>query len=109
MSDTYNVMHINDVPNDEGVFFEIVEYDEKPDLKTMQSWTKSGTIEVLNVIHDGKECHAIIDEEGKFDNSNEINKMATTKWYKWLRKTGRTAFGDMIVGRCSVLINSELE
>ena len=49
----------------------VVEYDEKPDLETMQSWTKSGTIEVLHVVHDGKECHAIIDEEGKFDNSNE--------------------------------------
>jgi len=109
MSEKFEVMHINDVPNDEGVFFEIVEYDEKPDLKTMQSWTKSGMIEMITVMHDDKECHAIIDEEGKFVNSNEINKMATTKWNGWLRKTGRTAFGDMIVGKCSVLINFELE
>tara|TARA_R110000850_G_scaffold18742_10_gene57611 strand:+ start:96 stop:425 length:330 start_codon:yes stop_codon:yes gene_type:complete len=109
MSDTYSVMHIDDVPNDEGMFFEIVEYDEKPDLETMQSWTKSGTIEVLHVVHDGKECHAIIDENGKFDGSNEINKMASIKWYKWLKKNKRTAFGDMIVGKCSVLINFELE
>tara|TARA_B100002019_G_C21171165_1_gene548523 strand:- start:739 stop:1068 length:330 start_codon:yes stop_codon:yes gene_type:complete len=109
MSDTYNVMHIFDVPNDEGEFFEVVEYDEKPDLETMQSWTKSGMIEVITVMHEGKECHAIIDENGKFDDTNVINQMASTKWYTWLIDTGRTAFGDMIVGKCSVLTNYELE
>ena len=109
MSEKFEVLHILDVPNEDGNSLDYQEYDERPSPKQMQSWTKSGMIELLTIRHQGKDCHAIIDENGKFDNSNEINKMATTKWNKWLRKTGRTAFGDMIVGRCSVLINYELE
>jgi hypothetical protein len=109
MSDTFNVLHISDVPNEEGLFIDFVEYETRPDLKEMQSWTKSGLIELIHVTHNGRECHAIIDEEGKFDTSNEVNVMATVKWRNYLKKNGLTAYGDMIVGKCSVLTNYDLE
>ena len=109
MSDTFDVLHISDVPNEDGLFIELVEYETRPDLKEMQSWTKSGLIELVNVIHNGRECHAIIDEEGKFDSSNQVNGLATMKWRNYLNKNRLTALGDMIVGKCSVLINYDLE
>ena len=109
MTDTYNVLHISDVPNEDGLFLDLVKYKTKPDLKEMQSWTKSGLIEVLTVNHNGRECDAIIDEEGKFYTDNEVNTIATVKWRKFLKHNGLTAYGDMIVGKCSILVNYNLE
>jgi len=109
VSKTYNVLHISDVPNEEGLFIELIEYKNPPDLNEMQSWTKSGLIELIHVLHNGRECHAIIDEEGKFDNTNEVNGLATMKWRNYLKNNDLTALGDMIVGKCSVLTNYDLE
>lgn len=109
MSNTFDVLHISDVPNNDGLYTKLIKYDNKPDLKEMQSWTKSGLIELVTVFHDGKECDAIIDEEGKFYTDNEVNRIATVLWRKYLNDNGLTAFGDVLVGKCSVLLNYNLE
>tara|TARA_Y100001938_G_C8084700_1_gene431254 strand:- start:1497 stop:1826 length:330 start_codon:yes stop_codon:yes gene_type:complete len=109
MSNTFDVLHLTDVANELGLYMELVQYETKPDLKEMQSWTRSGLIEVINVNHNGRECDAIIDEEGKFYTDNKVNTMATVKWRKYLRHNGLTAYGDVIVGKCSILVNYNLE
>jgi hypothetical protein len=109
MSEKFEVLHILDVPNEDGISLDYQEYEERPSLKQMQSWTKSGMIELINVRHNDRDCQAIIDEEGKFNNSNEINKIASRKWWNWLKRNNYAWGNDMIVGKCSVLLNFELE
>jgi len=108
----FKVLHIGSSKDKGGTYTNtrtLEEFDDKPTLKEMQSWTDSGVIEVLTVMHEGEECHAIIDEEGKFNTNNEINGMATHKWWTYLRGNGFAWGQDMIVGNCTVLLNFELE
>tara|TARA_R100001163_G_scaffold42467_1_gene32102 strand:- start:306 stop:635 length:330 start_codon:yes stop_codon:yes gene_type:complete len=109
MSEKFEVMHILDVPNEDGNSLDYQEYDERPSLEQMQSWTKSGMIELVTIRHQGKDCHAIIDENGKFDNTNNRNQIATSKWWHWLKNNNYASGNDTIVGKCSVLLNFELE
>jgi len=114
--DTYKVLHlINKNPEAKtlGEHFtpitRIEEFDEKPTLKQMQSWTDSGMIEVITVKHEGEHRHAIIDEEGKYNNTNTPNSIATRKWWQYLKDAKYSWGNDVIVGNCAVLLNFELE
>ena len=104
--DTYKVLHL---ANREGEHNNVEEYDEKPTLKEMQAWTDSGLIELIHVIHEGEHRHAIIDEEGKYNNLNTQNSMATRKWWRFLKDNNYSWGNDVIVGNCAVLLNFELE
>ena len=110
--DTYKVLHLlNNNPDgkQDTPMTKVEEYDEKPTLKEMQAWTDSGLIELIHVIHEGEHRHAIIDEEGKYNNSNTQNSMATRKWWRYLKDNKYTWGNDVIVGDCAVLLNFELE
>ena len=112
----YKVKHLtngdNPMPYATENSVEIVEYDEgeQPSLADMKTWVRSGNnsmIELIKVIHEGKTCHAVINEEGKIIDL-PFNLNATIEYQAWLRENDLLV-NDVIVGNCAVITNFELE
>jgi hypothetical protein len=102
------VHHIEEFsPNTYATSYLRHEYDEHPTLEEMKSWVDDGWIEHIRVIHNGRECDAIIDEEGKLKGL-PVNPLATSEYHAWLTKRG-LELDDVIVGNCAVLTNFDLE
>ena len=87
-------------------------YDEYPSFDEIKSWIADnrsrGMIEHINVLHEGNECDAIIDEEGKIYDL-DVNPIATIMYDKFKEKHGYIVGNDLVVGTCAVLTNFELE
>ena len=87
-------------------------YDEYPSFDEIKSWIADnrsrGMIEHINVLHEGNECDAIIDEEGKIYDL-DVNPIATTMYDEFKAKHGYEVANDIVVGTCAVLTNFELE
>mgnify|MGYP003145766055 CR=1 FL=1 len=102
------VHHIEELPRNTYVISYLMhEYDEHPTIEEIKSWVDDAWIEHIRVIHNGKECDAIIDEEGKLKGL-PINPIATSEYHAWLSSKG-LPLDDVIVGNCAVLVNFNLE
>ena len=87
-------------------------YDEYPSFDEIKSWIADdksrGMIERISVLHEGNDCDAIIDEEGKLCDL-DMNPVATAMYDMFKRKHGYIHGNDVVVGTCAVLTNFELE
>jgi|TARA_R110000803_G_scaffold41582_2_gene89291 hypothetical protein len=104
----YNVKNLvnNDIPYATEHSEETIKLDRQPTLEEMREWV-DGRIELIRVIHEGRECHAIINEDGK-SNGLPFNLNATVRYHAWLTKQ-EYLLDDVIVGNCVVLTNFDLE
>ena len=78
---------------------------EEPTLEQLREWV-GGHIELIWVEYKGRECMAIINEEGKLDDL-PLNIEATNMYHEWLALRGFDV-SDVIVGNCAIMTNFDL-
>ena len=83
------------------------EFEDHPTLKEMQIMVGDGWIEHLKVVHEGRVCDALINEDGK-RLGLLVNPIATEKYHAWLAKN-QLPLEDMIVGDCVICTNFSLK
>jgi len=82
---------------------EVISYDKNPEYSEMKDWIENGWMEHIRVIWEGRECDAIIDEEGKIKGL-KMNAMATAAYIRMYPD-----INDVIVGPCAICTDFELE
>jgi hypothetical protein len=80
--------------------------DKEPTGKELREMV-GGWLEMVNVIYEGRQCQAIINEEGKLNNL-PVNYEATSMYHSYLHENGYHV-DDVIVGNIAIMTNFELE
>ena len=83
------------------------EFENHPTLEEMKAMVGDGWIEHIKVIHEGEDCDALINEDGK-RLELPVNPIATEKYHAWLAKN-QLPLEDIIVGDCAICTNFNLE